>query len=242
MWNEILPPIPQQQWRENLALVAAWLADFGGQAIAEPHHIEWQAPATIAPSTDASWTTNVVDWSVPSDEDGLADEPGRTDDTDRAGEAGDRVRPDAAGESGATDAASGPVATDAANEPGATDAAVTRYDGRAGSTDNTADDRDRAAGGRDHAGPTADDSPTKAPADTDDDDTDDDQDRAGTTDPGRGADREPADTTAGRAADASSSRTTPDGAAEIASPGNGTASPGQQRSDSGERDTAPTRA
>lgn len=47
LWDDILPVIPEQQWRENLALVAAWLAEFGGQAIAEPAHIEWESPATF---------------------------------------------------------------------------------------------------------------------------------------------------------------------------------------------------
>lgn len=45
MWDEILPPVPEREWRENLALVAAWLADFGGEALAKPPEIEWQAPA-----------------------------------------------------------------------------------------------------------------------------------------------------------------------------------------------------
>jgi hypothetical protein len=45
LWDDILPRIPEFQWRENLALVAAWLADFGGTALAEPPHIDWQAPA-----------------------------------------------------------------------------------------------------------------------------------------------------------------------------------------------------
>nr|WP_306661490.1 hypothetical protein [Mangrovihabitans endophyticus] len=52
LWDDILPVIPEQQWRENLALVAAWLADFGGTANAEPPHIAWQSPSTISdPST-----------------------------------------------------------------------------------------------------------------------------------------------------------------------------------------------
>jgi diadenosine tetraphosphate (Ap4A) HIT family hydrolase len=50
LWDDILPVIPEQQWRENLALVAAWLAEFGGQANAEPAHIEWQSPSTISES------------------------------------------------------------------------------------------------------------------------------------------------------------------------------------------------
>lgn len=36
MWDDILPPVPERQWRENLAFVAAWLAEDGGRAIAEP--------------------------------------------------------------------------------------------------------------------------------------------------------------------------------------------------------------
>ena len=47
LWDDILPVIPEWQWRENLALVAAWLAEFGGRALAEPPHIEWQSPSTI---------------------------------------------------------------------------------------------------------------------------------------------------------------------------------------------------
>jgi hypothetical protein len=47
LWDDILPVVPESQWRENLALVAAWLADFGGQANAEPAHIAWESPATI---------------------------------------------------------------------------------------------------------------------------------------------------------------------------------------------------
>jgi len=47
LWDDILPVIPEHQWRENLALVAAWLAEFGGKAIAEPAHIEWESPSTI---------------------------------------------------------------------------------------------------------------------------------------------------------------------------------------------------
>jgi hypothetical protein len=53
LWDDILPTIPEQQWRENLALVAAWLADFGGQANAEPPHIQWQSPLTF--TVDASF-------------------------------------------------------------------------------------------------------------------------------------------------------------------------------------------
>ena len=53
LWDDILPVIPETQWRENLALVAAWLAEFGGRAIAEPPHIQWQSPSTITERTSA---------------------------------------------------------------------------------------------------------------------------------------------------------------------------------------------
>jgi hypothetical protein len=45
LWNSILPRVPEETWRENLALIAAWLADFGGQPLAEAPRIDWQAPS-----------------------------------------------------------------------------------------------------------------------------------------------------------------------------------------------------
>jgi diadenosine tetraphosphate (Ap4A) HIT family hydrolase len=45
LWDDILPAIPEEQWRENLAMVSAWLAEFGGRALAEPPRIDWQAPS-----------------------------------------------------------------------------------------------------------------------------------------------------------------------------------------------------
>ena len=53
LWDDILPAIPDAQWRENLALVAAWLAEFGGKAVAEPAHIQWESPSTIDYAGDA---------------------------------------------------------------------------------------------------------------------------------------------------------------------------------------------
>jgi hypothetical protein len=61
MWDDILPAIPERQWRENLALVAEWLAGFDGQALAEPPRIDWKAPAAFAP--DASPTDDDGDRS-----------------------------------------------------------------------------------------------------------------------------------------------------------------------------------
>jgi diadenosine tetraphosphate (Ap4A) HIT family hydrolase len=61
LWDDILPVIPEQQWRENLALVAAWLAEFGGRANAEPPHIQWQSPSRISESPSAQADTEEAD-------------------------------------------------------------------------------------------------------------------------------------------------------------------------------------
>jgi hypothetical protein len=37
LWDDILPPIPERMWRENLALIAAWLGDFGGRQMLPAH-------------------------------------------------------------------------------------------------------------------------------------------------------------------------------------------------------------
>lgn len=47
MWEEILPPLPEEKWQENLALIAAWLAEFGGEPLAKPPRIDWKAPASL---------------------------------------------------------------------------------------------------------------------------------------------------------------------------------------------------
>ncbi|BCJ53251.1 hypothetical protein Asp14428_47260 [Actinoplanes sp. NBRC 14428] len=54
LWDDILPVIPEEQWRGNLALVAAWLGEFGGRAIAEPPHIHWESPATFSDQPSAT--------------------------------------------------------------------------------------------------------------------------------------------------------------------------------------------
>ena len=79
LWDDILPRIPESQWRENLALVAAWLADFGGTALAEPPHIDWQTPAELKipqtaevipddePAADTEVDTTVIAASIDPD-------------------------------------------------------------------------------------------------------------------------------------------------------------------------------
>jgi hypothetical protein len=48
LWDELLPPIPEDEWRERLGLVAAWLADFGGRAVVDPPRIAWQSLSDLA--------------------------------------------------------------------------------------------------------------------------------------------------------------------------------------------------
>lgn len=52
LWNELLPPVEEGPWRENLALVAAWLEEFGGKALAEPPRINWTAPSRFSTEAD----------------------------------------------------------------------------------------------------------------------------------------------------------------------------------------------
>jgi hypothetical protein len=59
LWDDILPSIPEAQWRENLALVAAWLAEFGGRPLAEPPHIQWKAPSSFSAQAAAAETATV---------------------------------------------------------------------------------------------------------------------------------------------------------------------------------------
>ncbi|MEU6204899.1 hypothetical protein ABZ814_15110 [Micromonospora musae] len=81
LWDSILPPIPEAKWRENLALVAAWLADFGGRPLAEPPRIQWQAPSSIASSipdthAEAAPETSVIE---AAEERPIDDEPADAD-------------------------------------------------------------------------------------------------------------------------------------------------------------------
>ena len=61
LWDDILPEIPEHQWRENLAHVAAWLAEFGGRSLAEPPHIQWQSPSTVGDVDTDPGATDLAD-------------------------------------------------------------------------------------------------------------------------------------------------------------------------------------
>lgn len=95
LWDDILPPIPESTWRENLALVAAWLAEFGGKPLAEPPRIEWQAPSSLTQQAEIEAATLALqagadDTSValveaPAD-DSNASEPSNASEASQAGE------------------------------------------------------------------------------------------------------------------------------------------------------------
>jgi diadenosine tetraphosphate (Ap4A) HIT family hydrolase len=70
LWDEVLPPIPEPQWRENLALIAAWLAEFGGQPLAQPPRIEWKAPSSFEQLATAQTEPEVVESAPVSAGDG----------------------------------------------------------------------------------------------------------------------------------------------------------------------------
>jgi hypothetical protein len=66
LWDDILPPIAEETWRENLAMIAAWLAEFGGRPLAEPPRIDWQAPASVA-AVQAAQSAAGVTAGLPTD-------------------------------------------------------------------------------------------------------------------------------------------------------------------------------
>ncbi|TDB79576.1 hypothetical protein [Micromonospora sp. KC721] len=123
LWDSILPPISESQWRENLAMVAAWLAEFGGRPLAEPPRIQWQAPSSLAESVgrevvDVEEAVSVIESEeerpVAEDEaaanestepSGSADEPHVTTTTDESVPTGDTTTSDEPGALG--DAQSG---------------------------------------------------------------------------------------------------------------------------------------
>lgn len=125
MWQDILPPVPEQRWREDLALVAAWLADFGGRALAEPPRIEWRAPSRLGENTNGV----LLDGDVPNGDDltggdltGGSEAPNGSDLT-RGGEATNGG--DLTGGSASAAANSSAAAYEAATEAAITEQAAT---------------------------------------------------------------------------------------------------------------------
>jgi hypothetical protein len=149
LWDEILPPIPEYQWRENLALVAAWLAEFGGRPLAEPPRIDWKAPSMFAEDGPAETS------SQDDTEDAAGDD--REASAERLGAAaagnGGRKDPSLPGDGTTPHRAEGvdrdtgavPGRTSIAEGPGQDDGSGSDGEGMPGQRHGWAPDRDSAA-------------------------------------------------------------------------------------------------
>ncbi|MGN9775085.1 hypothetical protein ACTMS0_04810 [Micromonospora sp. H33] len=151
LWDSILPPISESTWRENLAMVAAWLAEFGGRPLAEPPRIQWQTPSsfsaplatTAAPAEEGGATVmgSLEETPIPSTDDqssGSADAPTTTATDGRAAESSGESSPGSAG-----GPSTGGPSTDGPDKPAAAVAGARVADGRLGGN--------RAGGGADEA-------------------------------------------------------------------------------------------
>jgi len=83
MWDDILPPVAESRWREDLAHVAAWLAEFGGIALAQPPKIEWQAPSRFLVDPEPAVDPEPVVESTPMSESIPVVEPAPTPPADQ---------------------------------------------------------------------------------------------------------------------------------------------------------------
>lgn len=163
LWDSILPPISEEQWRENLALVAAWLAEFGGRPLAEPPRIQWQAPSSLLAQSAAADAAAAAAQEDPVSVIEAAEEipePGvETGHDDVPSDAADRADVDGATSDAARRADADAATSDAAsrgNVDGATrdtedradvDSATSDADIRGKAADATSDADDRALRG-----------------------------------------------------------------------------------------------
>jgi hypothetical protein len=149
LWDEILPPIPEHQWRENLALVAAWLAEFGGRPLAEPPRIDWKAPSMFAADGQAEARSEDDTEDAAGDDGEVSAEKlagGATGNGGRKdpGLPGDRTTPQRA-EGADRDTGAVPGRTSIAEGPGQDDGSGSDGEGMPGQRHGSAPDRDSAA-------------------------------------------------------------------------------------------------
>lgn len=131
LWDSILPPISEAQWRENLAMVAAWLAEFGGRPLAEPPRIQWQAPSSFSPTSSAD----------------AAEEP--EEEAASVIEAADEI-PESEAAEAVSDPSVGPPASDPASSP-----SPDAVSDPAADTGDESDEQERAGSAPDEDGTTA---------------------------------------------------------------------------------------
>ncbi|HZD96566.1 MAG TPA: hypothetical protein VE132_00180 [Micromonosporaceae bacterium] len=111
MWDEILEPVPEAQWRFNLAHIAAWLEEFGGTAQVAPPRIEWHAPSTFAGITAIE--DPAIDATLGA---GLAADNAGTDATGTDATAADNAAAESSGEPADGDTSDGSTAGQATPE------------------------------------------------------------------------------------------------------------------------------
>ncbi|MFF5177078.1 hypothetical protein ACFY2Q_03505 [Micromonospora sp. NPDC000316] len=160
LWDSILPPISEEQWRENLALVAAWLAEFGGRPLAEPPRIQWQAPSSLLAQSEAAHAAaareeaaSVIEAAEEIPEPAAEDDNDRTDgDGDVSGPAATDSDPMVASSVTAADSAGEPDADSASDADPATEPAAATTPGP---LDDTTDSPAPNAGNPDSPAPNA---------------------------------------------------------------------------------------
>ncbi len=144
LWDEILPPVPEHQWQENLALVAAWLAEFGGEPLAKPPRFDWKTPVSFSQTVDLP-ETNLAD---------ATDSPagGPPTDSPPAGSAATGNPATGSPTAGGPHVGSAPVASPPADSPGGESPPVTGLGASGGGPRFTGGAPDTPAGGAPAAG------------------------------------------------------------------------------------------
>lgn len=144
LWDEILPPVPEHQWQENLALVAAWLAEFGGEPLAKPPRFDWKTPVSFSQTVDLP-ETNLAD---------ATDSPagGPPADSPPAGSAATGNPATGSPTAGGPHVGSAPVASPPADSPGGESPPVTGLGASGGGPRFTGGAPDTPAGGAPAAG------------------------------------------------------------------------------------------
>ena len=153
MWDEILDPVPEAQWRINLSHIAAWLEEFGGRSKIEPPRIEWHAPSTFASMLVAELPADTV--AKPANEDSTSSSV-KSEAQPPSDHTSSTTEPPTDHASSTTEPATDPTEeVDAATEPKAADAPTDATDATAPSEEQSADKPDGRRGGKPEGTTTA---------------------------------------------------------------------------------------
>jgi diadenosine tetraphosphate (Ap4A) HIT family hydrolase len=125
LWDDILPPVSEAQWRDNLALIAAWLAEFGGRPLAEPPRIDWQAPSRLQSAEEPAPTESAAATDAEPTDDAAKEAAGDADDATVSDAAGNGARPATGATAAKSVAATAEPGQEEAAEPDAAESDVT---------------------------------------------------------------------------------------------------------------------